>query len=1006
MGDPASWPQPSGLTPDGSSAFAAAFASARQDDAWWAQAELRTSQLIACIQPTRASEERRQAVADYVQRLIHQCFKCQVVTFGSVPLKTYLPDGDIDLTALSQHGELKETWAEDVHSALRKAEKDSKAEFRVKEVQYIHAEVKIIKCLVENIVVDISFNQTGGLCTLCFLEEVDRCINRNHLFKRSVILVKAWCYYESRILGAHHALISTYALETLVLYVFHVFHSSLRGPLEVLYTFLEYFSNFDWDKYCVSLWGPVPLSSLPGVAAADGAEPPRKNEGALLLTKAFLDTCSETYSVVPTTSDNQTRTFNVKFLNVLDPLRESNNLGRSVSKGNFYRIRSAFGYGARKLAGVLKCSKDNINAEVERFFSSTLERSCSGGRLDAAEPLSHKERTLVGIEKENGGKNLNSHTPEIYNAGPERLQLQYGGWPGLVVSRPRDALDPAQLAGNVDGRGSFRNSGNLQKAVDTSFGSQQGKWQSLEPGPRRTSSAGKLTAALSETHPRQVDGMLEFMNAEAAEKTRVLNRGPNTGNVNALVTESPIDHNHDFPDVSQLMSSRKDMGGSYFHQKESNHDSMLHISSMEDLALKNFLMSTQRQGDTGASSNATNYYIMGMPGSSAEAAAVSSQENLHHATSHSGDHYVGLSSVRKASPPTVAEGGNWIGEQTTVEMMGAVDSGHHHVSHERVSQSVLWPPPFIQIGLGVGERLKSAGIPISTSYGKDGLNEEIGPAVLLPSAGWEGMGSYQRHNFTGYGSEESSSKLGGSTSTYLSNHRQSYHHDRQAPSIGRGGNQHGTYRQYDPYGRVVEGNSSFIQGFEKNCSIPGIDCNEVYQMSAPWYHVGPVQEDKAEPQAQNSNAGMSTLLDTQSFETERVLDKTGLQQHVAERRDFLLGPSTSLTPVSVPILPVPTGGVPGGRWPLPHHKNSYWNPTGLVTPGPHAPQAYPHDSGVVHSTDSLEFGSFGPVLFGDMRISSTQLQLTQAYISGTPGTSGLTYSSGDRAQLSSSPKQR
>ncbi len=236
--------------------------------------------------------------------------------------------------------------------------------------------------------------------------------------------------------------------------------------------------------------------------------------------------------------------------------------------------------------------------------------------------------------------------------------------------------------------------------------------------------------------------------------------------------------------------------------------------------------------------------------------------------------------------------------------------------------------------------------------------------------------------------------------------RQSYHHDRQAPSIGRGGNQHGTYRKYDPYGRVVEGNSSFIQDFEKNCSIPGIDCNEVYQMPAPWYHVGPVQEDKAESQAQNSNAGMSTLLDTQSFETERVLDKTGLQQHVAERRDFLLGPSTSFTPVSVPILPVPTGGVPGGRWPLPHHKNSYWNPTALVTPGPHAPQAYPHDSSVVHSTDSLEFGSFGPVLFGDMRISSTQLQLTQAYISGTPGTSGLTYSSGDRAQVSSSPKQR
>lgn len=33
-------------------------------------------------------------------------------------------------------------------------------------------QVKLVKCLVQNIVVDISFNQLGGLCTLCFLEQV------------------------------------------------------------------------------------------------------------------------------------------------------------------------------------------------------------------------------------------------------------------------------------------------------------------------------------------------------------------------------------------------------------------------------------------------------------------------------------------------------------------------------------------------------------------------------------------------------------------------------------------------------------------------------------------------------------------------------------------------------------------------------------------------------------------------------------------------------------------
>ena len=62
---------------------------------------------------------------------------------------------------------------------------------------------------------------------------MDRVIKRDHLFKRSIILVKAWCYYESRTLGAHVGLISTYGLETLVLYIFHVFHMEIDGPLSV-----------------------------------------------------------------------------------------------------------------------------------------------------------------------------------------------------------------------------------------------------------------------------------------------------------------------------------------------------------------------------------------------------------------------------------------------------------------------------------------------------------------------------------------------------------------------------------------------------------------------------------------------------------------------------------------------------------------------------------------------------------------------------------------------------
>ncbi len=63
------------------------------------------------------------------------------------------------------------------------------------------------------------------------------------------------------------------------------------------------------------------------------AEPPRIDGGELLLTKAFLEACSETYGIVPIGQDAKSNMFHMKFLNIIDPLRIANNLGRSVSKG-------------------------------------------------------------------------------------------------------------------------------------------------------------------------------------------------------------------------------------------------------------------------------------------------------------------------------------------------------------------------------------------------------------------------------------------------------------------------------------------------------------------------------------------------------------------------------------------------------------------------------------------------------------------------------------------------
>ncbi|KAM7532078.1 hypothetical protein LguiB_035488 [Lonicera macranthoides] len=335
----------------------------------------------------------------------------KVFPYGSVPLKTYLPDGDIDLTAFGG-ANVEDALASDMVSVLEGEDKNRGAEFIVKDVQLIRAEVKLVKCIVQNIAVDISLNQIGGLCTLCFLEQVDRFIGKDHLFKCSIILIKAWCYYESRILGAHHGLISTYALETLVLYIFHLFHSTLDGPLAVLYKFLDYFSKFDWDNYCVSLTGPVRMSSLPEIIA----EMPENGGGDLLLTNDFLRYCVDTFSVPSKGVDTSSRTFAPKHLNIVDPLKENNNLGRSVSKGNFYRIRSAFTYGARKLGRILIQPEDNIAAELCNFFSNTLDRHGGGQRPDVQDPVPISNRIGFGLAFSDSETESNQEERVVYDS--------------------------------------------------------------------------------------------------------------------------------------------------------------------------------------------------------------------------------------------------------------------------------------------------------------------------------------------------------------------------------------------------------------------------------------------------------------------------------------------------------------------------------------------------------------------------------------------------------------
>ncbi|KAK9682685.1 hypothetical protein RND81_10G089100 [Saponaria officinalis] len=370
----------------------------------WLVGDETIKQILSVIQPTMDSENRRKEIIEFLQQLIGGALGIKVFVCGSVPLKTYLPHGDVDLTAVSNFGSSQELAAD--ICGLLEYEKQNGAALPVRDVFSVPAQVRVVKCTVGNIAVDISFNQTAGLCALYFLDQVDQFVGKDHLFKLSIILIKAWCYYESRLLGSFYGLISTYGLEIMVLHVINLFHSSLHCPLAVLHKFLEYYSTFDWTLYCVAINGLVLLSSLPKIEVLSS------NCDGLLLTEDFLR-CTR------------------------DPLLPSTGV-----VGNFFRIRSALSYGAEKLREVLMLPPEKIGGGLEKFFKTTLERNGQGKRADVLFPVPvYGSESLKNVNTDlltgiHYGMWFNEYDYPVRPAMPTPGQMWYNGWGDMSQNIP------------------------------------------------------------------------------------------------------------------------------------------------------------------------------------------------------------------------------------------------------------------------------------------------------------------------------------------------------------------------------------------------------------------------------------------------------------------------------------------------------------------------------------------------------------------------------------------
>ena len=153
--------------------------------------------------------------------------------------------------------------------------------------------------------------------------------------------------YEGRILGSNIGWISTYTLEVLIVFILINHYDEIQSPIDVYLKFFE----FEWWKNLVTIFGFLEwnnsykdIDELSNTISQLINEETNKDKEIrmrehLRILKLYQEKYAELNEKYTRNVFKASNTPISYFLNVIDPINYSNNLGKSISNFNSKRIK-------------------------------------------------------------------------------------------------------------------------------------------------------------------------------------------------------------------------------------------------------------------------------------------------------------------------------------------------------------------------------------------------------------------------------------------------------------------------------------------------------------------------------------------------------------------------------------------------------------------------------------------------------------------------------------------
>ena len=452
--------------------------------------ELFVDYILNKLGPNSETENIRSEVLEKITTIINDILQkdmvdyiTYVIPYGSYPVKTYLNDADIDITICFKSKKSNKMIIDipiktiDATMSKLKEEMENKNKDLEKDlitdIKIIMADIRLLKCNIDNINIDITINNFAGLYKIIFINSIEEQIKhkdkilqsykdtsysdkKGNLFRRTFLLIKAWFFYEGHLMGSNVGLMATYTLEILVIYIFNFYFYEINNEFEGFVKFFEIISEFDWDNKIISLYGAFSkydfYKKLEDYNKFIQKEEEKGKKNVVNEPFWYLDENKE-QSTIKENSDKKEPLFYIKDIkrfvfylnkgmeisylykegniisknnftkeiNVLDPLNNHNNLGKSISFHSKSRIKSVMLYTRKKLNNILEMRKSpnpfiymnsllNLFVETVKTFDLELfEKYLKVPRLIANSKIykkfnKSKDNNKIRVEKENINK--------------------------------------------------------------------------------------------------------------------------------------------------------------------------------------------------------------------------------------------------------------------------------------------------------------------------------------------------------------------------------------------------------------------------------------------------------------------------------------------------------------------------------------------------------------------------------------------------------------------------